>query len=67
MATTIDVPQLGNTVEACLVTRWFKRKGDSVAAESLYRSALALTGNSPGLESDRLAIRENLEKLKAPR
>lgn len=32
MATTIDVPQLGNTVEECLVTRWFKRKGDAVAA-----------------------------------
>ena len=32
MATTIDVPQLGNTVEECLVTRWFKRKGDPVAA-----------------------------------
>ena len=32
MPTTIEVPQLGNTVEECLVTRWFKRKGDSVAA-----------------------------------
>jgi pyruvate dehydrogenase E2 component (dihydrolipoamide acetyltransferase) len=32
MATTIEVPQLGNTVEECLVTRWFKRKGDSVTA-----------------------------------
>src|SRR5262245_47092915 len=32
MATTIDVPQLGNTVEECLVTRWFKRKGDAVSA-----------------------------------
>jgi pyruvate dehydrogenase E2 component (dihydrolipoamide acetyltransferase) len=32
MATTIEVPQLGNTVEECLVTRWFKRKGDPVAA-----------------------------------
>jgi pyruvate dehydrogenase E2 component (dihydrolipoyllysine-residue acetyltransferase) len=32
MATTIEVPQLGNTVEECLVTRWFKRKGDPVSA-----------------------------------
>jgi pyruvate dehydrogenase E2 component (dihydrolipoamide acetyltransferase) len=32
MPTTIDVPQLGNTVEEYLVTRWFKRKGDAVAA-----------------------------------
>src|SRR4029453_14433539 len=31
MRTTIEVPQLGNTVEECLVTRWFKRKGDRVA------------------------------------
>jgi Tfp pilus assembly protein PilF len=42
-------------------------RGDSVSAESLYRSALALAGNSPEVESDRRAIRENLEKLKAPR
>ena len=42
-------------------------RGDSVAAESLYRSALSLAGDSPGLESDRRAIGENLEKLKAPR
>lgn len=31
MATTVEVPQLGNTVEECLITRWVKRKGDSVA------------------------------------
>jgi tetratricopeptide (TPR) repeat protein len=42
-------------------------RGDSVAAESLYRSALTLAGNAPDFESDRRAIRENLEKLKAPR
>jgi pyruvate dehydrogenase E2 component (dihydrolipoamide acetyltransferase) len=32
MATIIELPQLGNTVEECLVTRWFKRKGDVVSA-----------------------------------
>jgi tetratricopeptide (TPR) repeat protein len=42
-------------------------RDDSVAAESLYRSALALAENSPALESDRRAITENLEKLKTPR
>jgi pyruvate dehydrogenase E2 component (dihydrolipoamide acetyltransferase) len=32
MATAVELPQLGNTVEECLVTRWFKRKGDTVTA-----------------------------------
>ena len=32
MATTIEIPQLGNSVEECLVSRWFKRKGDAVSA-----------------------------------
>ena len=32
VATVIELPQLGNTVEECLVTRWFKRKGDVVSA-----------------------------------
>jgi pyruvate dehydrogenase E2 component (dihydrolipoamide acetyltransferase) len=32
MATPVELPQLGNTVEECLITRWVKRKGDSVAA-----------------------------------
>jgi pyruvate dehydrogenase E2 component (dihydrolipoamide acetyltransferase) len=32
MATVIELPQLGNTVDECLVTRWFKRKGDAVSA-----------------------------------
>jgi pyruvate dehydrogenase E2 component (dihydrolipoamide acetyltransferase) len=32
MATVIELPQLGNTVEECLVTRWFKQKGDVVRA-----------------------------------
>jgi pyruvate dehydrogenase E2 component (dihydrolipoamide acetyltransferase) len=32
MATAVELPQLGNTVEECLVTRWFKRAGDTVTA-----------------------------------
>lgn len=30
MATPVEVPKLGNTVEECLIARWAKRKGDSV-------------------------------------
>jgi Tfp pilus assembly protein PilF len=40
---------------------------DTPAAESMYRSALALAGNSPDLESDRRAILKNLESLKTTR
>jgi pyruvate dehydrogenase E2 component (dihydrolipoamide acetyltransferase) len=32
MATTVEMPQLGNTVEECLITRWVKRPGDAVSA-----------------------------------
>src|ERR1044071_5803352 len=32
MATPVEAPKLGNTVEECLVSRWAKRKGDRVAA-----------------------------------
>src|ERR1017187_9391950 len=32
MATPVEVPKLGNTVEECLVSRWVKRKGDAVSA-----------------------------------
>ncbi len=32
MATVVEVPQLGNTVEECLVTRWVRHKGESVSA-----------------------------------
>jgi pyruvate dehydrogenase E2 component (dihydrolipoamide acetyltransferase) len=32
MATPVELPKLGNTVEECLVTRWIKRKGESVSA-----------------------------------
>ena len=31
MATPVEVPKLGNTVEECLVARWVKRKGESVS------------------------------------
>ena len=31
MATPVEVPKLGNTVEECLVSKWLKRKGDQVA------------------------------------
>lgn len=31
MATPVELPKLGNTVEECLLTRWVKRKGDTVA------------------------------------
>ena len=30
MATPVEVPKLGNTVEECLVSRWLKHKGDPV-------------------------------------
>jgi Flp pilus assembly protein TadD len=40
---------------------------DARAAESMYRSALALAGSSPELEADRRAILKNLDSLKAPR
>src|SRR5262245_32923895 len=32
MATPVEMPQLGNTVEECLLTRWLKREGDAVSA-----------------------------------
>jgi len=32
MATAVEVPQFGNTVEECLITRWIARKGAVVAA-----------------------------------
>ncbi len=31
MATPVEVPKLGNTVEECLVARWVKRKGEAVS------------------------------------
>jgi Flp pilus assembly protein TadD len=40
---------------------------DTLAAESMYRSALALAGSSPELEADRRAILKNLDRLKAQR
>jgi pyruvate dehydrogenase E2 component (dihydrolipoamide acetyltransferase) len=32
MATPVEMPKLGNTVEDCLLSKWMKRKGDAVAA-----------------------------------
>jgi pyruvate dehydrogenase E2 component (dihydrolipoamide acetyltransferase) len=32
MATPVKAPQLGNTVEECLITKWYKRKGEAVSA-----------------------------------
>ena len=32
MATPVELPKLGNTVEECIVANWRKRKGDSVSA-----------------------------------
>ena len=35
MATPVEIPKLGNTVEECLIARWAKRAGDKVAAGEL--------------------------------
>ena len=35
MATPVEAPKLGNTVEEVLIARWAKRKGDAVAAGEL--------------------------------
>lgn len=32
MATPVEVPKVGNTMEECIVSRWLKKKGDSVSA-----------------------------------
>jgi pyruvate dehydrogenase E2 component (dihydrolipoamide acetyltransferase) len=32
VATPVEAPKLGNSVEECLITRWVKRKGETVAA-----------------------------------
>jgi pyruvate dehydrogenase E2 component (dihydrolipoamide acetyltransferase) len=32
MATPVEVPKLGNTVEECLIAKWRKHKGDAVSA-----------------------------------
>ncbi len=32
MATPVEAPKLGNSVEECLISRWVKRQGDSVSA-----------------------------------
>jgi pyruvate dehydrogenase E2 component (dihydrolipoamide acetyltransferase) len=35
MATPVELPQFGTTVEECVITRWVKQKGDAVAAGDL--------------------------------
>lgn len=35
MATPVELPKLGNTVEECVVSRWAKHPGDAVAAGDL--------------------------------
>src|SRR5215831_11418083 len=32
MATPVEAPKLGNTVEECLISRWVKQKGEKVSA-----------------------------------
>ena len=32
MATPVEAPKLGNTVEECLISRWVKHKGEKVVA-----------------------------------
>src|SRR4051812_46821784 len=32
MATPVEVPKLGNTVEECIISRWVKLPGDTVSA-----------------------------------
>src|SRR6266496_5562612 len=32
MATAVEVPKLGNTVEECIVAKWRQHKGDTVSA-----------------------------------
>src|SRR3954466_1795307 len=32
MATPVEAPKLGNSVEECLISRWVKRKGEAVSA-----------------------------------
>jgi len=33
MAVPVEMPKLGNTVEECLISRWLRKKGESVAAD----------------------------------
>ena len=38
MATPVEVPKLGNTVEECIIGRWVKHAGDAVATKEQTRS-----------------------------
>lgn len=35
MATPVEMPQLGNTVEECLLTRWLKEEGETVSTRDV--------------------------------
>ena len=43
MATTVEVPKLGNTVEDCLITAWRKHKGGTVVAGEIMTDALRMS------------------------
>ena len=37
MAVLVVMPKQGNTVESCLLTKWFKREGDAVRGRAALR------------------------------
>src|SRR5659263_496454 len=38
MATTVIMPKQGQSVETCIITKWFKQKGESVSAGDILFS-----------------------------
>lgn len=51
MASLVILPKMGQSVESCIITEWFKKVGDTVAAgEALYE-----------METDKSAFTENAE------
>ena len=51
MASLVILPKMGQSVESCIITEWFKKVGDTVAAgEPLYE-----------METDKSAFTENAE------
>jgi pyruvate dehydrogenase E2 component (dihydrolipoamide acetyltransferase) len=55
MATPIQIPKLGNTVEECVLTAWHKQKGDAVTAGEVIadietdKTAFELTAPTDGV------------------
>ena len=49
MATPVIMPRQGNTVESCILTEWFVKKGDKVKEGDLLFS----------YETDKAALRRN--------